>query len=102
METFEKKIKDHCPDETVYHMGMYDGSALGAAATLDAYTVAHPDLSLLWFADGASGQTVGPWREKQQAGLKTLFLGTDIPDAALDAVKTGAWIGTMGQDTAAE
>jgi ribose transport system substrate-binding protein len=102
MKSFGDTIKALCPDITVYEPSEYDGSALSAVSTVDAYIVAHPDLSLLWFADGAACQTIGPWKEKIQAGTKTLFLGSDMPPAALDAVKDGTWVGSMGQDTFAE
>jgi ribose transport system substrate-binding protein len=102
MEAFNKQIKVLCPDVEVREMGLYDGSALAAVATVDAYMVKYPDLTLLWFADGAAGQTVQPWKDKIAAGTKTLFLGCDMPPAALDAVKDGTWIASMGQDTYAE
>jgi ribose transport system substrate-binding protein len=102
MQAFSEQIKVLCPDITVYEASMYDGSALAAVSTVDAYMVAHPDLSLLWFADGAANNTIGPWKERVQAGTKTLFLGSDMPPAALQAVKDGTWVGSMGQDTYAE
>ena len=102
MEAFNEQIKVLCPDITVYESSMYDGSALAAVSTVDAYMVAHPDLGLLWFADGAANNTIGPWQERIEAGTKTLFLGSDMPPAALEAVKDGTWIGSMGQDTFAE
>ncbi len=102
MKAFGDQIKVLCPNVKVEEMGLYDGSALAAVSTVDAYMVAHPNLSLLWFADGAAAQTVGPWKERKQAGTKTLFLGADMPPAALDAVKDGTWIASMGQDTFAE
>jgi ribose transport system substrate-binding protein len=102
IQAFNEQIKVLCPDITVYEASLYDGSALAAVATVDAYMVAHPDLSLLWFADGAANNTIGPWKERVQAGCTTLFLGSDMPPAALEAVKDGTWIGSMGQDTWAE
>jgi ABC-type sugar transport system substrate-binding protein len=102
MKAFSEQIKVLCPKITVYEPSLYDGSALAAVSTVDAYMIAHPDLSLIWFADGAANDTIGPWKERIQAGTKTLFLGSDMPPAALDAVKDGTWIGSMGQDTYAE
>jgi len=102
MQAFNEQIKMLCPDITVYEESLYDGTAMAAVATVDAYMIAHPDLSLLWFADGAANNTIGPWKERIEAGTKTLFLGSDMPPAALDAVKDGTWIGLIGQDTYAE
>lgn len=102
IQAFNEQIKVLCPDIKVYEESLYDGTALAAVATVDAYMIAHPDLSLLWFADGAANNTIGPWKERIEAGTKTLFLGSDMPPAALEAVKDGTWIGSMGQDTFAE
>ncbi len=102
MKAFGEQVKVLCPDMVVYEMALYDGSAAGATSTVDAYMIAHPDLGLLYFADGAAGQTVEPWKERIAAGSKTLFLGSDMPPAALDAVKDGTWIATMTQDTESE
>jgi len=102
MDAFNKQIKVLCPDVTVVESGMFDGSVQAAATLLDSYTSAHPDLTLLWWSEGAAGQMVQPWKEKVQAGLKTLFLATDMPPATLQAVKDGTFVGTMGQDTFSE
>ena len=102
MQAFNEQIKVLCPNITVYESSLYDGSALSAVSTIDAYMIAHPDLGLLWFADGVASSTIGPWRERVQAGCTTLFLGSDMPSAALEAVQDGTWIGSMGQDTFAE
>lgn len=102
MESFNAQIQVLCPDITVYEFSMYDGSALAAVSTVDAYMIAHPDLSLLYFADGAANNVIGPWKERMKDGGETLFLGSDMPPAALEAVQDGTWIGSMGQDTYAE
>lgn len=102
MDSFNKQIKVLCPDVEVVESGLFDGSVQQAATLLDSYTAAHPDLTLLWWSEGAAGQMVQPWKEKQQAGVKTLFLATDMPDATLEAVKDGTFIATMGQDTKIE
>ena len=102
MNNFLAHIKELCPDITAYDFATYDASAQGAINTVDAYLVAHPDLSLLYFADGAANNTIGTWKEKQASGLKTLFLGSDMPPAALEAVRDGVWTATLGQDTATE
>jgi ribose transport system substrate-binding protein len=102
MNNFLAHIKELCPDITTYDFATYDASAQGAINTVDAYLVAHPDLSLLYFADGAANNTIGTWKEKQANGLKTLFLGSDMPPAALEAVRDGVWVGSLGQDTQTE
>ncbi len=102
MKAFAEQMKVLCPDVKVEEMSMYDGSATAAVQTVDAYMIAHPDLTLLWFADGVASSLAGPWRERAQAGGKTLFIGSDMPDAALEAVKDGTWIATIGQDTYSE
>jgi ribose transport system substrate-binding protein len=102
MDAFNKHIKELCQDVNVVPSVMFDGSVQAAATLLDAYTSAHPDLTLLWWSEGAAGQMVQPWKEKIQAGLKTLFLATDMPPATLQAVKDGTFIGTLGQNTKVE
>ena len=102
MEAFRKHIKELCPDVDVLEGGTFDGSVQQAETLLDSYTAAHPDMTLLWWTEGAAGQMVQPWKEKQQAGVKTLFLATDIPEATLAAVKDGTFVATMGQDTFSE
>ena len=64
--------------------------------------VTHPDLSLLWFADGGAGAQAQNWKEKQAQGVKTLFLAMDMPPATLQAVKDGVFVGSVGQDTYTE
>lgn len=97
---FEKRLKD--AGKTVYETVSNDGSADGRVKSLDTYLAAHPDLGLLWFADGGAGLMAQPFKEKQQAGAKTLFLATDMPDNTLQAVKDGVFIGTVAQDTYTE
>lgn len=102
MKTFLEEVVNLCPDVKAEEMGLFPGDLTSALSTLDAYMIAHPDLTLLWWADGVAGQTVSPWKEKVDAGIKTLFLGSDMQPAALEAVKDGTWVATMGQDTFAE
>jgi ABC-type sugar transport system substrate-binding protein len=97
---FSKRLKD--AGKTVYETLNNDGSADGRVKSLDAYMVAHPDLGLLWFADGGAGLMAQPFKEKQAAGTKTLFLATDMPEATLQAVKDGVFVGTVAQDTYSE
>jgi len=99
---FNEYIKSVCPDVVIYERATHDGSATSAAATIEAYLVAHPNLSLLWFADGGAGQQAGLWKDKQAQGIKTLFLATDMPPATLQAVKDGIFTGSVGQDTFTE
>lgn len=80
----------------------HDGSAANASAVLDAYMVAHPDLTLLWFCDGGAGQQAQNWKDKQTAGTKTMFLAMDMPPATLQAVKEGTFIATIAQNTYVE
>lgn len=101
-EAFNKHIVELCPNVKVYQRATHDGSAQSASATIDAYMTAHPDLSLLWFADGGAGQQAQNWKDKQAQGVKTLFLATDMPPATLQAVKDGIFIGSVGQDTFTE
>lgn len=100
--SFNKRIVEVCPEVVVHERASHDGSANSASATIDAYLVAHPDLALLWFADGGAGQQVQTWKEKQEQGLKTLFLAMDMPEATLKAVKDGVFVGSVGQDTFTE
>lgn len=101
-EAFNTHIKELCPDVTVDQRATHDGSAAGATSTIDSYLVAHPNLTLLWFADGGAGQQAQTWKDKQAAGVKTLFLATDMPDATLQAIKDGIFVGSVGQDTYTE
>jgi len=99
---FESYLKEKYPDMTVYPTVTHDGSAQGGVKTLDAYLAAHPDMDLIWWADGVSSQMVQPWKEKQAAGVKTKFLAMDMPDPTLQAVKDGVYAGSIGQDTFTE
>lgn len=99
---FENYIKVACPNVKIVPQATHDGSATSEAATLDAYMIANPDLTLLWWADGAAGIQAQAWKEKQDLGTKTLFLATDMPPATLQAVKDGVFIGSVGQDTYTE
>ena len=101
-EAFNAHIVELCPDVVVEERASHDGSAASAAASIDAYLVAHPDLTLLWFADGGAGQQVQTWKDKQENGVKTLFLAMDMPPATLQAVKDGIFVGSVGQDTYTE
>ena len=106
--SFNQHIVEVCPDVVVYERASHDGSANSASATIDAYMIAHPNLSLLWFADGGAGQQVQTWKDKQKwvdgeiTGTKTLFLAMDMPEATLTAVKEGVFVGSVGQDTYTE
>lgn len=102
IDAFNKHIVEICPDVVVEERASHDGSAASAASAIEAYLVAHPDLTLLWFADGGAGQQVQTWKDKQEAGVKTMFLATDMPPATLQAVKDGVFTGSVGQDTYTE
>lgn len=99
---FYAYLKSVCPDLKLVDPVTHDGSAANASAVLDAYMVANPDLTLLWFCDGGAGQQVQNWKEKQAAGVKTMFLAMDMPPATLQAVKDGVFVGSVGQDTYTE
>ena len=99
---FNVHIVEVCPNVEVFERATHDGSAMSASATIDAYMVTHPDLSLLWFADGGAGAQAQNWKEKQAQGVKTLFLAMDMPPATLQAVKDGVFVGSVGQDTYTE
>lgn len=99
---FADYLKANYSGITVVERATYDGSAEGGAKVLDQYLVAHPDLTLLWWADGLSGQMAQPWKERQGTGAKAMFLATDMPDATLQAVKDGVFVGSVGQDTYTE
>ena len=101
-KAFYEYIESVCPEVASYERATHDGSATSASATIEAYLVAHPDLSLLWFADGGAGQQAQTWKDKQAQGVKTLFLATDMPPATLQAVKDGIFVGSVGQDTYTE
>lgn len=99
---FENYIRSVCPDVTIIPQVTHDGSEANEAATLEAYMIANPDLTLLWWADGAAGIQAQLWKEKQELGVKTMFLATDMPPATLQAVKDGVFVGSVGQDTYTE
>ncbi len=99
---FYEYLKSVCPDLKLVDPVTHDGSAANATSVLDAYVVANPDLTLLWFCDGGAGQQVEVWKDKQAHGVKTLFLAMDMPPATLQAVKEGVFVGTVGQDTYTE
>lgn len=101
-QAFNDYFAANCPDVKIVERATHDGSAANEAAVLEAYMVANPDLTLLWWADGAAGIQAQTWKEKQEAGVKTLFLATDMPPATLQAVKDGIFVGTVGQDTYTE
>lgn len=102
VSAFNDYIKEICPDIEVVERAAHDGSAANAAATIDAYMIAHPDLTLLWFADGGAGQQVQTWQEQISRGVSTLFLATDMPEATLEAIRDDIFVGTVGQDTYTE
>ena len=102
MTAFGEYLTANYPDIEVVEAGQHDGSAEGEVKALDSYLVAHPDLTLIWWADGAAGQMAQPIKERQAAGLTTLFLATDMPDSTLQAVKDGVFVGSVGQDTYTE
>jgi len=102
IDAFNSYLKANCPNMKVYDRVGHDGSAANAAQVLESMLTAHPDLTLIWFADGGSGQQSGLWKEKRAAGVKTLFLATDMTPAALQAVKDGVFYGTVAQDTYTE
>lgn len=99
---FYDYLKTTCPDLKLVDAVTHDGSVANATSVLDAYMVANPDLTLLWFCDGGAGQQAQNWKEKQTNGVKTMFLGMDMPPATLQAVKDGIFVGTVGQDTYSE
>lgn len=99
---FYAYLKQVCPDLKLVDPVTHDGSAANASAVLDAYMVANPDLTLLWFCDGGAGQQSQNWKEKQAAGTKTMFLAMDMPPATLQAIKDGIFVGSVGQDTYTE
>lgn len=102
MTAFAAYLTVNYPGIEVVEAGQHDGSAEGEVKALDSYLVAHPDLALIWWADGAAGQMAQPIKERQESGLKTLFLATDMPEATLQAVKDGIFVGSVGQDTYTE
>jgi len=101
-DAFYEYLKTTCPDMRLVDRVTHDQSAQGATTAIDAYLVANPDLSLIWFADGLAGQMAEVWKTKQAQGVKALFLATDMPPATLEAIKSGVFYGTVGQDTYTE
>lgn len=102
-QSFNNYFKETCKDKIkIVERATTDGSAANEAAVLEAYMVANPDLTLLWWADGGAGRQVQTWKEKQAQGIKTIFLATDMPPATLQAVKDGIFAGSVGQDTYTE
>jgi len=99
MDAMIQYIQAACPDVVIIPYATYEPTAASATAVLEAYLVAHPELTLIWAADGVSGQLSQVWKDKQDAGVKTLLLATDMPPATLQAVKDGVFVGTVGQDT---
>ena len=91
-----------CPDAETMEIGLNAGSLQSSIELLESYTIANPDVTLIWWADGVAGQLVEVWKEIKESGSKTLFLGTDMQQPALEAIRDGDWVGTIGQDTFAE
>jgi ABC-type sugar transport system substrate-binding protein len=98
-DAFYAYLKATCPEIKLVDRITHDQSAQGATTVIDAYLVANPGLSLVWFADGLAGQMSEVWKTKQAQGITTLFLATDMPPATLEAIKSGVFYGTVGQDT---
>jgi len=92
-------LAERCPDIKIVPFVTTDANLASGVATLEAYLVANPDMTLFWYADGLSGQLAPYWKDRQDLGSKTMFLATDMPPAALQAVKDGVFVGTVGQDT---
>ena len=102
VEGFKERLAAAYPDIEFVEAASQDGSVDGATKALDAYMTAHPDLDLLWWADGMSGSMAGLMEEYTEGGGKTLWMATDMPPHTLAAVKEGTFIATMGQDTFTE
>lgn len=101
-QAFRDYIMANYPKAKVAERVMHEGNAKSGADVLDQYMVANPDLDLIWWADGVSGQMAAPWKERQQAGSKVKFLACDMAVATLNAVKDGTFAGSVGQDTYTE
>lgn len=99
---FYDHMKVVCPNIILAAQATTDGSTANENATLQAYMVANPDLTLVWWADGDAGGQAQTWKEIQDNGSKAIFLATDMPPTTLQAVKDGIFIGTVAQDTYAE
>lgn len=102
LQYFLDAFVEICPDAEVLELGLCDGSLQGSISLLESYTLAHQDADLIWWGDGAAGQLVEVWKEIKDNGFKGEFLGTDMQKPALEAVRDGDWLGTIGQDTWAE
>jgi len=102
LQFFLDAFVEICPEATTLVLGLNDGSLAGSIALLESYTIAHPEADLLWWGDGTAGQLVEVWKEIKDNGFKGQFLGTDMQKPALEAVRDGDWLGTIGQDTYAE
>ncbi len=102
IKAFTEYLTEMCPDMTFAERVSHDGSIQSAAVNLDAYVIAHPDMVLIYFADGGGGQQAQNWKEKQAQGLETMFLATDSPPMTLQAIKDGIFVGTVAQDTYTE
>ncbi len=96
---FSDEIVKLCPDVKVYDTAHHEGNADSGGKTLDAYMIAHPDLALIWWADGVSGQMAQAWKDYQAKGTKTLFMATDMPSSTLQAVKDGIFAVSIAQDS---
>lgn len=96
---FYAYLKTACPNLKLVDPVTHDGSAANASTVLSAYMVANPDLTLLWFCDGGSGQQVQTWKDLQDKGTKTMFLAMDMPPATLQAIQDNIFVGTVAQDT---
>lgn len=102
LQFFLDAFAELCPDAEQYEMGLHDGSLQGSITLLNSYVIANPDVDLIWWGDGAAGQLVEVWKEIKDSGFEGQFLGTDMQQPALEAVRDGDWLGTIGQDTFAE
>jgi len=92
-------LAEKCPDIKIVPFVTTEANLASGVATLEAYLVANPDMTLFWYADGLSGQLAPYWKDRQELGSEVMFLATDMPPAALQAVKDGVFVGTVGQDT---
>lgn len=95
-------LAERCPDIKTVPFVSAEPTMASGVATLEAYLVANPDMTLFWYADGVSGLLAPYWEDRQELGSEVMFLATDMPPAALQAVKDGVFVGTVGQDTYSE
>ena len=102
LQYFLDAFAELCPESTALELGLNDGSLQGSITALQSYVIAHPEVDLIWWGDGAAGQLVEVWKEIKDSGFEGQFLGTDMQKPALEAVRDGDWLGTIGQDTYAE